>query len=140
MKKIFFAFMATAALLAGCAKNEEIPTKEKLNIVFSVEDKAAYGADTKAVKQEWEYQDQILIMFEEYGELVDPSNSNNTILLTYYGDGEWAVSNDDTNSLQLNRGTFTAVHYPGTLALGNKADGKVPFLNYTGGEYLVGKG
>ena len=143
MKRIFFAAMAAAALLAGCAKSEEAPEARKLNVVFSVADKTSYDADTKAVKQGWNYGDEILIMFEsESYDWLDPSGNENTVLLVYDGE-EWYVSGQDVNlinNLRTNSSWFYAVHYPGTIMLGDQADGKTKFLTYKGGEYLTAGG
>lgn len=137
MKKILLAIAIVATLLVGCTKNEDNP--EKINIVFSVDDKAAYGAETKALKEFWDTNDEILILFEEQGTLIDPSMNNNTVLLCYDGE-EWYVSNDDINSLQFNEGTFTAIHHPGSIMLSNKTDNKYYLQNYKGGEYLTFQG
>lgn len=144
MKKIFFAAMAAVALLAGCAKNDDAPETRKLNIVFSVADKVPYGADTKALKQGWGYPDEILIVFEaETNDWLDPSGNDNTVLLAYDGEG-WYVGNQDdklVENLRAGSGWFYAVHYPGTIMLGNKdGEGKNAFQTYKGGEYLTADG
>lgn len=144
MKKIFFAAMAAVALLAGCAKSEEAPEARKLNVVFSVADKTPYGADTKALKQGWGYADEILIVFEaESNDWLDPSGNNNTVLLVYDGEG-WYVSNQDdklVDNLRTGSGWFYAVHYPGTIMLGDQdLEGKTAFQTYKGGEYLTADG
>lgn len=144
MKKIFFAAMAAVVLLAGCAKNDDAPETSKLNIVFSVADKASYGADTKALKQGWGPADEILIVFEaESNDWLDPSGNDNTVLLAYDGEG-WYVSNHDDNlvsRLRTGSGWFYAVHYPGTIMLGSKdGEGKNAFQTYKGGEYLTADG
>lgn len=144
MKKIFFAAMAAMALLAGCAKNEDAPETRKLNVVFSVADKTPYGADTKALKQGWGYADEILIVFEaESNDWLDPSGNNNTVLLVYNGEG-WYVSNQDdklVDNLRTGSGWFYAVHYPGTIMLGDQdLEGKTAFQTYKGGEYLTADG
>ncbi len=144
MKKILFAAMAAVALLAGCAKSEEAPEARKLNIVFSVADKDSYGADTKAVKQGWSVNDEILIVFEaETYNWLDPSFNDNTVLLVYNGEG-WYVSNQDANliyNLRTSSSWFYAVHHPGTIYLGNKdGEGKNAFQTYNGGEYLTADG
>ncbi len=144
MKKILFAAMAAVALLAGCAKSEEAPEARKLNIVFSVADKDSYGADTKAVKQGWSVNDEILIVFEaETYNWLDPSGNDNTILLVYDGEG-WYVANQDDDliyNLRTSSSWFYAVHHPGTIYLGNKdGEGKNAFQTYNGGEYLTADG
>ena len=144
MKRIFFAAMAAVALLAGCAKSEDAPEARKLNIVFSVADKDSYGADTKAVKQGWSVNDEILIVFEaETYNWLDPSFNDNTVLLVYNGEG-WYVSNQDANliyNLRTSSSWFYAVHHPGTIYLGNKdGEGKNAFQTYNGGEYLTADG
>ncbi len=144
MKKIFFAAMAAVALLAGCAKNDDAPETRKLNVVFSVADKTPYGADTKALKQGWGYADEILIVFEaETNDWLDPSGNDNTVLLVYDGEG-WYVSNQDdklVDKLRVSSGWFYAVHYPGTIMLGDQdGEGKASFLTYKGGEYLTADG
>lgn len=144
MKRIFFAAMAAMALLAGCAKNEDAPEARKLNIVFSVADKDSYGADTKAVKQGWSVNDEILIVFEaETYNWLDPSFNDNTVLLVYDGEG-WYVSNQDEgliDNLRTSSSWFYAVHYPGSILLGTQdGDGKTSFLTYNGGEYLTADG
>lgn len=144
MKKIFFAAMAAVALLAGCAKNDDAPEARKLNIVFSVADKDSYGADTKAVKQGWSVNDEILIVFEaETYNWLDPSLNDNTVLLVYDGEG-WYVANQDKgliDNLRTSSSWFYAVHYPGSIMLGTQDDdGKTSFLTYKGGEYLTADG
>ena len=144
MKRIFLAAIAAAALLAGCAKSEDAPEARKLNVVFSVADKDSYGADTKAVKQGWSVNDEILIVFEaETNDWLDPSGNDNTVLLVYDGEG-WYVSNQDdklVNNLRVNSGWFYAVHYPGTIMLGDQdGEGKTKFQTYNGGEYLTADG
>ena len=144
MKKIFFAAMAAVALLAGCAKSEDAPEARKLNVVFSVADKDSYGADTKAVKQGWSVNDEILIVFEaETYNWLDPSFNDNTVLLVYDGEG-WYVSNQDEgliDNLRTSSSWFYAVHYPGSILLGTQdGDGKTSFLTYNGGEYLTADG
>ena len=127
-------------LLVGCAKNED--NSEKINVVFSVDDKASFGADTKAIKEGWAFGDEILIMFEEQGDLLDPSTNNNTLCLSYNGE-EWYIANDDIDALQLTEGTFTAIHHPGAIMIGNKEEGsgsKHYLSNYKGGEYLTFNG
>lgn len=144
MKRIFFAAIAAAVLLTGCAKNDDAPDTRKLNIVFSVADKVPYGADTKALKQGWGPADEILIVFEaESNDWLDPSGNDNTVLLAYDGEG-WYVSNQDDNlvsRLRTDSGWFYAVHYPGTIMLGSKdGEGKNAFQTYKGGEYLTADG
>ena len=144
MKRIFFAAIAAVVLLTGCAKNDDATDTRKLNIVFSVADKVPYGADTKALKQGWGYADEILIVFEaESNDWLDPSGNDNTVLLAYDGEG-WYVSNQDDNlvsRLRTGSGWFYAVHYPGTIYLGNKdGEGKNAFQTYKGGEYLTADG
>lgn len=144
MKRILFAAMAAVALLAGCAKNDDAPEARKLNIVFSVADKDSYGADTKAVKQGWSVNDEILIVFEaETYNWLDPSLNDNTVLLVYDGEG-WYVANQDEgliDNLRTSSSWFYAVHYPGSIMLGTQdGDGKTSFLTYKGGEYLTADG
>ena len=144
MKRIFLAAIAAAALLAGCAKSEDAPEARKLNIVFSVADKDSYGADTKAVKQGWSVNDEILIVFEsEMNDWLNPSVNDNTVLLVYDGEG-WYVANQDENlinNLRTSSSWFYAVHYPGTIMLGTQdGEGKTKFQTYKGGEYLTADG
>lgn len=144
MKKIFFAAMAAVALLAGCAKSEDAPEARKLNIVFSVADKVPYGADTKALKQGWGNADEILIVFDaETDNWLVPSFNDNTVTLEYNGE-VWYVANQDdklVDNLRTTSGWFYAVHYPGTIMLGNKdGEGKTAFQTYNGGEYLTADG
>ncbi len=144
MKRICFAAIAAAVLLTGCAKNDDAPETSKLNIVFSVADKVPYGADTKALKQGWGYADEILIVFDaETDTWLDPSGNDNTVLLIYDGEG-WYVGNQDdklVDNLRTTSGWFYAVHYPGTIMLGNKdGEGKTAFQTYMGGEYLTANG
>ena len=144
MKRIFFAAIAAVVLLTGCAKNDDAPDTRKPNIVFSVADKDSYGADTKAVKQGWSVNDEILIVFEaETYNWLDPSFNDNTVLLVYNGEG-WYVSNQDDDlidNLRTSSSWFYAVHHPGTIYLGNKdGEGKNAFHTYKGGEYLEADG
>ena len=144
MKKIFLAVMISAVFLAGCAKNEDLHETGKLNVVFSVADKASYGADTKALKQGWSVNDEILIVFEsETYDWLNPSVNDNTVLLVYDGEG-WYVSNQDDDlidNLRTNSSWFYAVHYPGTIMLGTQdGEGKTKFQTYKGGEYLTADG
>ena len=144
MKRIFLAAVAAAALLAGCAKSEDAPETRKLNVVFSVADKDSYGADTKAVKQGWSVNDEILIVFEsEMNDWLNPSVNENTVLLVYDGEG-WYVSNQDDDlidNLRTSSSWFYAVHYPGTIMLGTQdGEGKTKFQTYKGGEYLTADG
>ena len=144
MKKIFLAVMISAVFLAGCAKNEDSHETGKLNVVFSVADKASYGADTKALKQGWSVNDEILIVFEsEVNDWLDPSVNDNTVLLAYDGEG-WYVANQDEgliDNLRTSSSWFYAVHYPGTIMLGTQdGEGKTKFQTYKGGEYLTADG
>ena len=145
MKRIFLAAIAAAALLAGCAKSEDAPEARKLNVVFSVADKDSYGADTKAVKQGWSVNDEILIVFEsEMNDWLNPSVNDNTVLLVYDGEG-WYVANQDENlinNLRTSSSWFYAVHYPGgSIMLGTQdGEGKTKFQTYNGGEYLTADG
>lgn len=144
MKRIFLAAIAAAALLAGCAKSEDAPEARKLNVVFSVADKDSYGADTKAVKQGWSVNDEILIVFEsEVNDWLNPSVNDNTVLLVYDGEG-WYVANQDENlinNLRTNSSWFYAVHYPESIMLGTQdGEGKTKFQTYNGGEYLTADG
>ncbi len=144
MKRIFFAAIAAVVLLTGCAKNDDAPDTRKLNIVFSVADKVPYGADTKALKQGWGRGDDILIVFEtEMNDWLDPSGNENTILLEFDGE-EWNVADQDKDlidNLRTSSSWFYAVHYPGSILLGNQGnDGKTSFLTYEGGEYLEADG
>lgn len=145
MKRIFLAAIAAAALLAGCAKSEDAPEARKLNVVFSVADKDSYGADTKAVKQGWSVNDEILIVFEsEMNDWLNPSVNDNTVLLVYDGEG-WYVANQDENlinNLRTSSSWFYAVHYPGgSIMLGTQdGEGKTKFQTYKGGEYLTADG
>lgn len=144
MKKIFLAVMISAVFLAGCAKNEDSHETGKLNVVFSVADKASYGADTKALKQGWSVNDEILIVFEsETYDWLNPSVNDNTVLLVYDGEG-WYVSNQDDDlidNLRTNSSWFYAVHYPGSIMLGTQdGEGKTKFQTYKGGEYLTADG
>lgn len=144
MKRIFFAAIAAAVLLTGCAKNDDAPDTRKLNIVFSVADKVPYGADTKALKQGWGYADEIIIVFDaETDNWLDPSGNDNTVLLVYDGEGWYVADKDDNlvNGLRTDSGWFYAVHYPGTIMLGDQdGEGKTSFLTYKGGEYLTADG
>lgn len=145
MKRIFLAAIAAAALLAGCAKSEDAPEARKLNVVFSVADKDSYGADTKAVKQGWSVNDEILIVFEsELNDWLNPSVNDNTVLLVYDGEG-WYVANQDEDlidNLRTSSSWFYAVHYPGgSIMLGTQdGEGKTKFQTYKGGEYLTADG
>ena len=144
MKRIYLAAIAAAALLAGCAKSEDAPEARKLNVVFSVADKDSYGADTKAVKQGWSVNDEILIVFEsEVNDWLNPSGNDNTVLLVYDGEG-WYVANQDEDlidNLRTSSSWFYAVHYPGTIMLGTQdGEGKTKFQTYNGGEYLTADG
>lgn len=145
MKRIFLAAIAAAALLAGCAKSEDAPEARKLNVVFSVADKDSYGVDTKAVKQGWSVNDEILIVFEsEMNDWLNPSVNDNTVLLVYDGEG-WYVANQDENlinNLRTSSSWFYAVHYPGgSIMLGTQdGEGKTKFQTYKGGEYLTADG
>ena len=144
MKRIFLAAIAAAALLAGCAKSEDAPEARKLNVVFSVADKDSYGVDTKAVKQGWSVNDEILIVFEsEMNDWLNPSVNDNTFLLVYDGEG-WYVANQDEDlidNLRTSSSWFYAVHYPGTIMLGTQdGEGKTKFQTYKGGEYLTADG
>lgn len=144
MKRIYLAAIAAAALLAGCAKSEDAPEARKLNVVFSVADKDSYGADTKAVKQGWSVNDEILIVFEsEINDWLNPSVNDNTVLLVYDGEG-WYVANQDEDlidNLRTSSSWFYAVHYPGTIMLGTQdGEGKTKFQTYNGGEYLTADG
>lgn len=144
MKRMFFAVMAVVILFTGCVKDHEVSKDNKVNVVFSVADKVSYGVDTKAVKQEWKVGDEIIIVFEcETSDWLDPSENQNTVLLAYNGE-DWYVANVDDNlinNLRTSSSYFYAVHYPGTIMLGNKGnDGKIPFVTYKGGEYLTADG
>ena len=144
MKRIYLAAIAAAALLAGCAKSEDAPEARKLNVVFSVADKDSYGADTKAVKQGWSVNDEILIVFEsEVNDWLNPSVNDNTVLLVYDGEG-WYVANQDENlinNLRTSSSWFYAVHYPESIMLGTQdGEGKTKFQTYNGGEYLTADG
>ena len=145
MKKIFLVAVAAAALLVGCAKSEDAPETRKVNVVFSVADKDSYGADTKAVKQGWSVNDEILIIFEsETNDWLNPSGNDNTVLLAYDGEG-WYVANQDAkliDNLRTNSSWFYAVHYPGGSIMLDTQDGegKTKFQTYKGGEYLTADG
>ena len=143
MKNIFYAAFAAIVLLAGCTKNQNEPAETKLNVVFSVADKAEFGADTKALKQGWDINDEILILFEIQGDLVDPATNSNTVSLNYAGD-EWYVSNVASDLMEslngFEEGTYMAVHHLGTVFMGAKTEGVYEFMKYKGGEYLTYRG
>ena len=147
MKKKMLALCAVMSLvlaMAGCAKSEEAPEARKLNVVFSVADKDSYGADTKAVKQGWSVNDEILIIFNaESNDWLNPSFNDNTVLLAYDGEG-WYVANQDEDlidNLRTSSSWFYAVHYPGSIMLGTQdGEGKTKFQTYKGGEYLTADG
>lgn len=146
MKKIFLTAMAATVLFAGCNRSADAPETKEFNIVFSVADKASYNADTKAVKQGWADGDQILLVFElDHNEWLDPENNANTLILEYDG-SKWDVINEDQDLLQTLAGShygfayFTAIHYPGTVSLGQTYnDTETYFEYYQGGEYLIGE-
>ena len=96
------------------------------------------------MKQGWSYADEILIVFEaETYDWLDPSGNDNTVLLVYDGEGWYVSSQDDklVDNLRVSSGWFYAVHYPGTIMLGDQdGDGKTKFLTYKGGEYLTADG
>lgn len=146
MKKLFFTVVAASALLAGCAKNEDTPAFKDYDILFSVADKAPYGTDTKAVKQGWAKDDQIILVFDEdQGAWLDPENNDNTITLTYDG-SEWSVTNadqdivDDLYDAHSSEGWWTAIHYPGDVSFGTTQGNQAYFNTYDGGEWLMGEG
>jgi len=146
MKKILLTAMAATVLFAGCNRSADAPETKEFNIVFSVADKASYNADTKAVKQGWADGDQILLVFElNHNEWLDPENNANTLILEYDG-SKWDVISEDQDLLQTlvesqdDFAWFTAIHYPGTVSLGQTQNvTETYFDNYQGGEYLIGE-
>ena len=138
MNKIFFAAITLMCMaFVGCTK-DEIPSvnNDDVKFIFSVSEKPTFGTDTRVVKQGWENNDQILIVFKSD----NPSTviGKNTVLLTYNGSA-WtaeASTDFDASSLDNDNKEFSAHYHRGGIGFLNS----IIATNYKGGElyYAVG--
>lgn len=131
MKNIFFVAIALVCMaFAGCT-NDEIPTvnNDDVKFAFSVSEKPSFGAESRYVKQGWEKNDQILIVFKS----ADPNTivGKNTVLLTYDGSAWTAEKSNDFDATTFHSTKQFSAHYH---------RGGIGFLetiiaaNYEGGE------
>ena len=135
MKNIFMSAMVLAlALMVGCSKDETPEQTIKYKVNFEVAERSQDG--TRAIKQSWERDDQILIVFNDGTNWFDCLNNANTIKLTYDG-SEW---NADVDNMPqgLQGGKYTACHHMGDVFLGANGtwSGSFVFSQYNGGEFL----
>ena len=144
MKRLLIAAtLLFAAGFMGCAKSDDAPMNKDIKVEFSVAGKDCFNT-TRAVKSDWANGDQILILFKTGGNWLGKENSkDNTITLTYNASAStWALTknNWDDDLTNSTSGEFMAIHYRGTIGIGNKDGDDYYLSNYTGGEILSMKG
>ena len=143
MRRLFIAIFACTALFSGCSKNDATSVKEEVKINFTVEGKAGFGADTKAVKTEWAVGDQILLLLEGAEGVLDYSQYNNTIMLTRTAAG-WTADASKVSIDKLADGKgYYAVHHEGNLTISESSAGSMTYYymeNYPGGIELNASG
>lgn len=143
MRKFFIATFVCSALLVGCSKNDTPPVRQDIKINFTVDGKAGFGADTKAVKTEWAVGDQILLLLEGAEGVLDYSQYNNTIMLTRTAAG-WTADASKVSIDKLADGKgYYAVHHEGNLTISESSAGSMTYYymeNYPGGIELNASG
>ena len=144
MKRLLIAAtLLFAAGFMGCAKSDDAPMNKDIKVEFSVAGKDCFNT-TRAVKSDWANGDQILILFKTGDNWLGKENSkDNTITLTYNASAStWALTknNWDDDLTNSTSGEFMAIHYRGTIGIGNKDGNDYYLSNYTGGEILSMKG
>ena len=140
MKKIVFAIFAAVALFAGCTKETPVSETKDIKVNFTVAEKDGFGAATKAVKEEWEVGDQILIVFQGKTGWLGWANKNNTITLTKTAGGwESTPKNLLLSDLQTGK-NFMAVYHMGEITLSSSYESVDDYTTiltgYKGGEML----
>ncbi len=108
MKKIIFAIFAATAFLASCTKEVPVAEPQDIRVKFTVADKAAFGADTKAVKTGWEVGDEIIVVFKSSTNWLDCINETNTVKLTKTATG-WTSDASNITLALLNGTDYFAV-------------------------------
>ncbi len=143
MRRLFIAIFACTALFSGCSKNDATSVKEEVKINFTVEGKAGFGADTKAVKTEWAVGDKILILFEGKEGVLDYTGYNNTVMLTRTAGG-WTADASKISIDKLADGKgYYAVHHEGDLTISDRSLESMTYYymqNYPGGIELNASG
>ena len=150
MKKILLAVM-TASLLAGCAKNTDMPVLEdqEIKVEFEIAEKPSYSADTKAIKEEWGTFDEIRVAFSDdsYGvgnTFPYLTDNDYTISFLRMPDGSWRTGKNHLTSAKLQDlngfGVYKAVHHSGSVNFGQSDPFGTTLKDYKGGEYLVAEG
>ncbi len=146
MRRLFMAAAAMflAAGFVACDKSDDASVAKDIKVEFSVAAKDGFNT-TRAVKSDWADGDQILILFRtEEGNMLLSANSNdNTITLTYDATaGTWELTKNNWGDelINSNSGGFLAVHYRGTIGVGEEVYGHYNCANFTGGEVLKMQG
>ena len=146
MRRLFIAAAAMflAAGFVACDKNDDASVAKDIKVEFSVAAKDGFNT-TRAVKSDWADGDQILILFrtEEGNMLVSANSNDNTITLTYdAGTRTWELTKNNWGDELINSssGGFLAVHYRGTIGVGEDFYGNYKCANFTGGEVLKMQG
>lgn len=151
MKKHILFIAAIIIAASGCSKNDYIPTTDNnVKVEFSVADKPAFGAQTKAIKTSWEVGDQIAIALQPesaenvlYETKVLGKNSrlhSCVSLRLEYTESGWIV--DSKITPPEGNGKFYAVHHRGTIVMTETSDPSSTFnmTGYDGGELMAFSG
>lgn len=125
MKKYIIAALALLITFTNCSKEDISADNNKIEVKFNVADKPSFDNNSRAVKQNWEEGDQILIAFGGGNDKLLLNNNNRNIpyslKLTYNAKGNWNI--DDTNLPPTDlfkmdgKGKYIAINYPGNVGI-----------------------
>ena len=146
MKKIFMAALTLVMAVFASCNNEDLNIENNdVKVNFTVAYKAGFEAGTRAVKNDWENNDEILIVFQTQGKTwLDFSGNKNFLKLTKTDEG-WTVDDSKCPEISnLSSGKeFLAIHHPGNMEFGDKTStGSGTYLSSykSGYEYLSYQG
>lgn len=149
MKKIILLATATLVFVAGCSKMDKVSNIEQdIKVNFTISEKPALGALTKAVKTDWAVGDKIVIALKQSSSENVLNKKISTSKTSYYytagaislelTESGWTVN---TNMPPAEGGTFYAIHHRGDISviyniLSGTPENNYSLPSYAGGELL----
>ena len=147
MKRIILFAAVAVGVLVGCATTEDAKIASEIKVRFAIAEKTAYGADAKAVKEDWAPYDMIRVALSE-----DPAGNSfpslpdnaYTISFLRQDDGTWRVGKGNLTPAMLQDlngyGVYKAIYYPGGVNFGTSDPFGTSLKDYKGGEYMTAEG
>ena len=147
MKRIILFAAVAVGFLAGCATTEDAKVASEIKVRFAIAEKAAYGADAKAVKEDWAPYDMIRVALSE-----DPDGNSfpyltdnaYTISFLRQDDGTWRAGTGNLTPEMMQDlngyGVYKAIYYPGGVNFGTSTPFGTSLKDYKGGEYMAAEG